>query len=178
MADVNRDSIPNVNRYITGEKNVVLVNVPSAVTVAIGDLIFLDNIDGLRNDGSSTANFYGYPIEYLRTSGASLELNKVALKDSLLGVALDDKYGISGSNDRTMSIATRGIFEFDLKPTGTVKLGNYFSATGTTTASDLINQMIRKTSNISKALGLFYEYKPYAKKAYIKINTIYGTMSI
>ena len=163
------------NRYIRGsKKETVLILVKTGVTVDVGDLMFLDNADNLRNDGSSTADYTAYPIEHFRTSGASLEQNKTSLKDYFLGVALDDKDGISNGTDKNIPIAITGKFEYDLKPGRTVYNGDLFCAAGTTIASDLINQKIMKTSDESKALGYFRESKVHANVAEVFIRTALG----
>ncbi len=164
----------NVNRHIAGDPKCIGVNVLSAVTVELGDLMFLDNTDDLRNDGSSTANNNAYPFEYFRISGASLELNKGAVKSRFLGVAMDDKDGIGGGIDRNMSIAISGQFEFDLKPAKTVNIDDYFGASGTTSASDLFNQKVMKSSDSDNALGYFQERKVHAQKAWVWIKPAFG----
>lgn len=166
----------NVQRYIDGTKNTVTVLVKSGVTVELGDLMFIDNASNLRNDGSSIANFFAYPVEYLRVSGASVELNKEVLKSYFVGVALDDKDGISGGSDENISIATSGKFVYDLKPAKTIKVGEFFSASGTTSASDLLNQKIMKTEDSDKVLGYFAESKTHAANAYVFIRTIYSNL--
>ena len=164
----------NVNRYVGGSKSVVPINVLSAVTVELGDLMFIDNADNLRNNGSSTASQNGYPIEYLRISGSSLELNKAALKSCFIGVAMDDKDGISGGADLNISVAVSGIFNFDLKPAKSVKVVQMFGASGTTAASDLFNQKIMKTDDSDMALGYFTETKNHAQDANVFIRTIFN----
>ena len=164
----------NVNRYIEGEKKEVLVLVQSSVTVEVGDLMFLDKVNNLRNNGSSTADYTAYPIENFRISGASLELNKNSLKDYFLGVAMDDKDGISNGSDMNIPIATTGKFDYDLKPGGTINIGEMFSASGTTSASNLLNQKIMKTSEVTKALGYFAESKIHAQSIEVFLNTFMG----
>ena len=166
----------NVNRYVEGRRNVRLVNVASGVTVEIGDLMFLDNSDNLRSNGSSSANYYAYPISYLRISGASLTLNKAEVKARFLGVALDDKtveYIPSGIFK--ISIATTGKFNFDLSPGASVNNGSYFGPSGTTTGSDMFNQKVAKTTNSDLALGYFAEYKINANSADVWIRTAFGS---
>jgi len=166
--------LANVNRYIGGKRDSLLITVNASVTVQIGDLMFLDKIDNLRNNGSSTADSTAYPIEHLRISGASLEANKVALKSYFLGVAMDDKDGISNGADLNIPIATSGIFEYDLKPGRTVEIGEYFAASGTTVSSNMFNQKVMKTSDETKAIGYFSERKLHANTAEGFIRTSIG----
>lgn len=165
----------NVNRYVEGEKSIVLETVKGGVTVELGDLMFHNVTDGLRNNGGSTADYSAYPFEYLRVSGASLELNKEAAQSRFLGVAMNDKDGITGSADMRIAIATAGRFNFDLKPGSTVYAGNMFGASGTTSASNLYNQKVMKTEDTSKALGRFAEHKIHALNADVWIMTKYST---
>ena len=164
----------NVNRWIEGARNQILVTVASGVTVEIGDLMFLDNSDDLRNNGSSIADNFIYPLSYLRISGASLTLNKEQVKSRFLGVAMDDKDGIVGGVDMKIPIATAGKFDFDLKPGNTVHPGEYFGPSGTTTGSDILNQKVAKTSDSDLALGYFAEYKVHANSAYCWIRTAFS----
>jgi len=166
----------NVNRYVEGSRDVILADAASGVTVEIGDLMFLDNIDNLRNNGSSTANNMAYPISYLRVSGASLVLNKAEVKLRFLGVSLSDKYAEDiPTGVYKISIATEGKFSFDLKPGATVYNGDYFGPSGTTTGSDMFNQKVAKTTDSDLALGYFAEYKVNANSACIWIRTAYGS---
>ncbi len=168
----------NVQRYVEGSRNTLLINVLSAVTVQTGDLMFIDKINNLRVNGSSTANNYGYPAEYLRTSGSSLEINKETFKTYFLGVALDYKDGISGGVDLNIPVATSGKFNFDLKPARSIFTGDMFGASGTSTASDLFNQKIMKVTDENKALGYFAETKIGAIEADITINTAYSSKGL
>ena len=161
----------NVQRYVDGRRLIVPINVLSAVTVELGDLMFQDDEDDLRNDGDSTANNYGYPIEYFRISGSSVELNRRELKDHFIGVAMDDKDGIDDGSDRNISVATSGKFNFDLKPGKTVRLSQMFEASGTTAASNMLNQKIAQTTNVDSALGYFAESKSHARSADVFIRT-------
>ena len=166
----------NNNHWVEGRKDPVLVNIASGVTVEIGDLMFLDNADNLRNNGSSSASNMAYPISYLRIYGASLELNKAEVKSRFLGIALDDKYAEDiPTGEYKLSIATDGKFNFELKPGGTINSGTYFAPSGTTTGSDMFNQKVAKTTNSDLALGYFAEYKVNANSADLWIRTAFGS---
>lgn len=165
----------NVNRHTGWGKEVILADIKSGVTVEVGDLMFLDNTDNLRADGSSIANYNAYPISYLRVSGSSLELNKRELKTRFIGVAMDDKDGVG--DDRLpmkISIATNGKFKYKLKPAKTIKNGNIFGPSGTTSGSNMYNQKIMKTTETEIALGYFAESKTYATEAEVLIRTAFG----
>ena len=163
----------NIQRLIsdsTYKTETVLLGFASGVTVELGDMIFLDSSDGLRDNGSSTASNLGYPLEYFRLSGASLTLNKLGVKDYFYGIALDDKDGISNGSNQNLTVATRGKFNMDLKPNKTVYPMQMFGATGTTSASNLLNQNIMKVTDEDYALGYFLERKTYAQNAEINIR--------
>ena len=169
----------NVQRYVDGNKNIVEIRIASGVTVELGDLMFLDSANDLRNDGSSTASNCAYPIEYFRISGSSINLNRAGVTPYFLGVAMDDVEGwnISGIT-KYIGIATSGKFSFDMKPAKTVYPTNWFSASGTTSASDMINQKISKTTEAKYALGRFTEKKLHALSAEVFINSIFSSYSI
>ncbi len=166
----------NVNRYDSGEKQTIYATIASGVTVEMGDLMFLDNSNNLRANGSSTANNYAYPLKYLRISGSSLQLNKEATKARFLGVAMDDVDGIVNETQK-ITIATTGVFSFDLKPPKTVAIGDYFGPSGTTGASDMFNQKGMKTTDIDIAIGRITERKIHALSAKIFIRTAFSSYS-
>uniref|UniRef100_A0A6M3LIL5 Uncharacterized protein n=1 Tax=viral metagenome TaxID=1070528 RepID=A0A6M3LIL5_9ZZZZ len=169
----------NVQRYVEGVIRRISVIVPSAVTVEIGDLMFINNTDDLRYDGSSTADNYAYPLEYLRASGASLELNKREAKSRFIGVATDCKNGIDNdSNERKISIAISGKFNFDLKPAKTVYPGNRVAPSGTSSASNMFNQKVAKTSDGSITIGTFAEHKVHALNAELEIRSFLDSRGI
>lgn len=165
----------SANRYVNGEKGTVLVPVQGGVTVELGDLMFIDNDINLRNDGSSTATLYAFPLEYFRTTGASLTVNQQSVKSHFIGVALDDKDGQTGSPFVNIPVATKGEFEFPLKPARSVINGSYFGASGSTSGSDLYNQKIKKVTDSNFSLGIFSELKTHAKSARVFIHTILGS---
>ena len=154
----------------TWKPKTILLGFTSGVTVELGDLIFLDDADDLRNNGSSTATNLGYPFEYFRLSGASLALNKIGVKDYFIGIAMDDKDGISGGTNKNLTVGTDGKFYMGLKPNKTVRVNNMYGASGTTAASNLKNQLIMKVTETTTALGYFLESKSYAQSAKISIR--------
>jgi hypothetical protein len=164
--------LADIQRYKDRDKDVILLSVSSGVTVEIGDLMFRDSIDNLRNDGSSTANNRAYPLKYLRVSGASLELNKRQAKNYFVGVSLGCWDGV-GDTDYTLNIpiATHGVFSYELKPAKTVDVGNYVSPSGSTSGSDMYNQKVMKTTESLNAIGYFSRGKLYAKNADVIIKT-------
>ena len=169
----------NVNRYAgkKDERNTILITVASGVTVEMGDFMFLDSVDDLRNNGDSTATNQGWPFENLRISGSSLDLNKTAARTYFLGIALDDKDGIDGGIDQNITVATKGKFNLDLKPPKSVRVYHQFGASGTTEASNLFNQKVMVTDNEDWILGQFAEAKTYAQDADAFIQTFFTRMN-
>jgi len=164
----------NVNRWHSGRKNPITVKFSSGTTVEMGDLIFFDNEDNLRNNGSSTASHTGYPISWLRKSGASLEINKAAVPSRFLGVALSDKDGGLDKPAENIAVAREGVFEFDLSPATTVDVGKIAGVSGTSSASDMFDQKVMLTTQTAKAIGYFAERKVHAKTAQVIIHSTYG----
>ena len=174
MSDTNRSS---VDRRVEGPFSSLLINVSGGVTVCTGDLMFIDDADNLRNNGSSISSSNGYPISYLR-SGTSIEQNKDALKERFLGVAIDDKDGVSNGGDSNIPVLTGGKFSFPLKPAKTVNAGDYFGPSGTTTDSDMFDQKVMKTSFVTRALGYFAERKVHALTAEVFLRTKTGSLGL
>lgn len=168
----------NVQRYVANDKNVVPIQVASGVTVELGDLMFLDSANNLRSDGSSTASNYAYPIEYFRISGASVNINRSGVTLYFLGVAMDDVDGENNGVTKHISVATTGKFKFDLKPAKTVYPGDWVSASGTTTASNMFNQKVSKTTEIKYAMGFFAEKKLHALSAEVVIKSFFAGPTI
>ena len=168
----------NVYRYIEGARTCIPITIASGVTVEIGDLMFIDNEDNLRINGSSTANNCAYPLEYLRISGASLELNKREVKERFIGVSMDYHSGITNEDTtRTISVAISGKFNFHLKPAKTVYPGSYVGVTGTSSGSNIINQKVMRTDDSLIRIGTFAEYKKQALNADLEIQSfLRGTL--
>ena len=164
----------NVNRHYSGDKNTIQVPFLSGTTVQMGDLIFFDDIDNLRNDGSSSATFTGYPISWLRTSGASLEANKAVVPARFLGVAMSDKDGGPDKPAVKIAVATTGIFRFNLKPAVTVNTGQLAGPSGTSTGSNMYDQKLMLTTQSAKAIGYFMERKVHTKTALVRLRSPQG----
>ena len=164
----------DVNRWDHGDKNCIGVTVLSGTTVEMGDLMFLDDTDGLREEGSSTADYTAYPVEHLRPT-ATLSSNKGYIETRFLGVAMEGKDGGVNQPEKLIAIARSGIFEFDMKPARTVKVGYYAGPSGTTSASNFFNQkvMVEEEANKTHCYGHFVEYKTHAQSALVMIKTRY-----
>ena len=166
----------NTQRHTGWKVHAVLTDINSGVTVELGDLMFLDSANNLRNDGNSIASNYAYPFEYFRLSGASLQLNKLGVKDYFFGVALDDVDGVNNTIIKKIDIGTAGKYEYPLKPAKTVLTSQYFGASGTTAASNLFNQKVMKVIDSDYALGYFAERKKHALKAEVVIMPAFSVV--
>ena len=148
--------------------------IQGGVTVELGDLMFYDDVDDLRNDGDSIASYAAFPISYFRPStgpsGASLTVNRSSVTSHFLGVALDDTDGITNGPTINLSVATKGVFDFPLKPAGSIAAGDFFGASGSTIGSDMYDQYVRKVTDSKFALGRFTETKTSALTAEVTLK--------
>ena len=171
----------NVNRWISGRnnsKNAMPVNAQSGTTVEMGDLMFLDDADGLREGGGSTANYSCYPLSWLRPTGTTLEAKIALVQARFLGVAMDDKDGHARSQEKLIPIVKTGMFEYDLKPGGTINVGTILAPTGTTSSSNILNQKVVKTTVVTKAIGYSVEKKVHATSIQMLIRPAFGLSNI
>lgn len=151
----------------------ILVPIQSGTTVEMGDFVFIDDIDGLRDNGTSTATGTGFPVSYLRPT-ETLATNKGYIEGRFLGIAMEGKDGQTNGVTRNLSIATKGIFDFTMKPARTVNVGYYAGPAGTTTGSNILNQSVEITTTASHSYGYFAERKVHALSALVYIKTKVG----
>jgi hypothetical protein len=171
----------NVNRYISGRsspKNIHGYVSKSGTTIEMGDLMFLDDTDGLRDGGNSTADYSCYPLSWLRPSGTTLEAKKTLVQNHFLGVAMDDKDGNSQSCEQLIAVATSGMFEFDMKPAKTLQVGYMLSPAGTTSSSNLFNQKVMHTTTATKAIGYVVKKQTHALKCEMIIRPAYSGSTV
>lgn len=145
MADVDRrvklrswkDSFPYVQADVHGN-----------VEVERGDLMFLDDANGLRSRGASVADWYTYPIEKIDGTTRTLASNISLAKNHFLGVA-------AGSSDsgvtEKIAIYVGGLFKFPLKSARNVKVGHYASPCGS--GVTLYNQKLALSSTSPNQIG-------------------------
>ncbi|MFH1623573.1 MAG: hypothetical protein ABID54_00265 [Pseudomonadota bacterium] len=109
----------------------VAVEARGSTEIEKGDLIFLDRMDGLRNNGTSTANNSAYPFSMIGGATKTLASNQKLAADNFLGVA-------SGSSDsgttENIAVATSGYFKFPLRSPKTYKVGQVAMPAGSGTS--------------------------------------------
>ena len=116
----------------------VAVEVRNSTSVEKGDLVFLDRVDGLRNNGESTANNSVYPFRLIGGATKTLISNQKLAADNFLGVALSGSEGVvlisdSGTTEN-IAIATTGYFKYPLRSPKTYKVGEVIMPTGSGTS--------------------------------------------
>jgi len=173
VADVNRYWQDFSEQSETEATNRILVRVQGGTTVEMGDFIFFDDTDGLRLNGTSTKTNTGFPVSYLRPS-ATLETNKGYIEGRFLGVAMEGRDGQSNGVTVNLSVATKGIFKYPLRPARNVFPGYYAGPSGTTTGSDISSQAVQIATTAAHSYGYFAERKVHALEALVYIKTMLG----
>jgi hypothetical protein len=96
-----------------------------------GDLAFLDQLDGLRNNGGSVADYSAYPFSTIGGATKTLASNQSLAADNFLGVALS---GSDSGTTENLAFATTGYFKFPLRAAKSYKLGNVVMPAGSGTS--------------------------------------------
>lgn len=125
-----------------GKGEQVEVEVRGNVQVDKGDLMFLDRIDGLRGDGSSTADHRAYPFSKLAGVTGTLAGNRYLARRFFVGVA--GWHSDSGVTEK-ISIYTTGLFRYPLKHSKHVRAGSYVIPAGSVTR--LYDQKVATTTS-------------------------------
>jgi len=123
----------DVNRHVKWPYWPVEVQVRESTEVEKGDLIFLDEVNNLRNNGSSTANHSAYPFSKLSGASGTLANNQYLAAYHFLGVAMEGSYGPSGSEagvTQNIAVATTGHFSFPLKSPKSFKVASVVMPSG------------------------------------------------
>jgi len=134
-----------------GDVVTIEVDVHGNVEVDKGDLLFLDQTVGLRDRGTSAADYYAYPFSKVSGSTLTLASNKTLAANNFIGVAA--WHSESGVTEK-VSVHIEGLFKYPLKNTRTVKVG-YFAApagSGTTLYNQVVTVMSGSSGNIGKAV--------------------------
>ena len=128
----------DVDRHIRWPTWPVPVQARGSTEIEKGDLIFLDQVDGLRNNGISTANYSAYPFSKIGGATKTLASNQELAADNFLGVALAGSEGVVLATDsgttEDIAVATSGFFKFPLKSPKTYKVGQVVMPTGSGTS--------------------------------------------
>ncbi len=125
----------NVMRWRYGDTNPVMLEVDSATTIEIGDLVYLDTDDAK-------------PATALADQGTEA-LNRGAFQDTFAGVAMQCS---AAGETSPLRIATTGVFEFECT-TGTYEVGDLLAPAENSTASGLENQKVGSDASESSSIG-------------------------
>lgn len=139
----------DVNRHIKWPTWAPAVQVRGSTEVDKGDLIFLDRINGLRDNGNSSGNNSAYPFRTIGGTTKTLVSNQDLAADNFLGVAMG---GSDSGVTENIAVAVSGHFEFPLRSPKTHKVGQVVMPAGSGTS--LYNQkVVMWASGSSYSLG-------------------------
>lgn len=126
----------------------VKVQIHGNIEIDKGDLIFLDQTNGLRSRGISTADWYGYPFSKVSGSTLTLASNITLASENFLGVA-----GWHSESGVTEDIVVfyRGMFNYPLKNSRYTKIGYDIIPCGS--GVTLYNQKVAMTSSSGDYIG-------------------------
>lgn len=121
----------NVDRHIKWEKHPVQVEVRGSTVIEKGDLVFVDRVDGLRNNGASTANNSVYPFSQIGGTTKTLASNQQLAAENFLGMALEKSF--SGITEQ-LAVATGGHVKYPLRYGKTFSVGEVVMPQGSGTS--------------------------------------------
>jgi len=96
------------------------VDVHGGTTICKGDLLFLDRVDGLRSRGTSSKDYYAYPLSNVSGTTLSLVSNMTLASRNFLGVAA---WHSDGGVTEKIAVHTNGLFKYPLKNSRRLKSG-------------------------------------------------------
>jgi len=120
------------------------------VEIDKGDLLFLDQVDKLRNKGTSAADGYVYPFSKISGTTLTLASNRNLAYQNFFGVAAG--YSESGVTEE-ISVYLLGLFRYPLRNTRSIRVGDYVVPAGS--GVTLYNQVVAVAkSGCSDIIGL------------------------
>ena len=132
----------NKMRWRYGDTNPVMAAVDSAVTIEIGDLLFL-NTDDAR------------PASY-QADQESEAANQTLVAEKFLGVAMQQ----SRAGDMApIRVATTGVFEFDCA-SSTFEIGDLIGISENSSGNGLLDQTITSVASADLAIGRVARREP------------------
>jgi len=164
MTDYDRRVKSQNHEFSTAE-----VEIHGNVEVSKGDLIFLDRVDGLRDQGSSELTNYGFPFSYVSGSTNTLLSNSSLAKDNFLGVA--GWHSDSGVTER-ITVYTSGLFKYPLKNSRVAKLMYMVTPTGLGSGTVLSDQQITVESSSTSNIGILADYGSFKGSVKFVLKTI------
>ncbi|MBW8001753.1 MAG: hypothetical protein FVQ80_06985 [Planctomycetes bacterium] len=146
MVDYDR----KLYRESWGRNRQCIIDIHGNIEVSKGDLLFVDKSNGLRSQGASTADWYGYPFSKLSGSTVTLASNRNLAATNFLGVAA--WHSDSGVTEK-LAVHVGGLFLFGLKNVRTLKVGQQVIPAGS--GVTLYNQKVTTSvSGSSDHVGL------------------------
>lgn len=121
----------NVDRHVWWDKKPVQIQVRGSTVIEKGDLLFVDRIDGLRNNGSSSANNSAYPFGKVGGTTKTLASNQQLAAAHFLGMAMEQSF--SGITEQ-LTVATAGHLKYPLRYGKTFKAGEVVMPQGSGTS--------------------------------------------
>jgi hypothetical protein len=152
----------DVNRWVEWDPETVEVEVFGSTVIEQGDLIFLDQVNGLRNIGTSTATNKGYPFSRCSGVTETIASNQQLAYENFVGVAM---YPSPSGSSQSIAVGTAGVFRFSLKAAKTIRPKSVIMPAGSGT-SLLYSQKVEVwTSGSTYPLGYAMEEKTRATSA-------------
>ncbi len=111
--------------------------------------MFLDRVDGLRDKGSSTADWYAYPFSKVSGATNTLASNRTLAKGNFLGVAAT--FSDSGVTE-SIAVYIDGLFDYPLKNARNAKVGYDVIPCGS--GVTLYDQKVEMVSSSSDKIGI------------------------
>jgi hypothetical protein len=159
-------------RFIKGPMNTIVAPVQSNTVIEVGDFLFLDSVDNLRNDDSSTASHKAYPFDSLDAAaghaGAATDAS-----DYFLGISLEAHD--ADSHDDNILVGTDGDWKMDLTSTTSVKVGYSIepsSATGIEVYDQKCNAVV--VGSQTNPLGWCIKEEASASEVQFRMRSRYG----
>ena len=150
--------------------NVVTVPVQGKTQIYRGDLLFLDMVDGLRERGSSSADWYAYPFSKISGTTLSLASNKELAYDNFIGIA--SWHSDSGVTE-DIHVFIEGLFSYPLKNARYVK--PLYAVIPSGSGVTLYDQRVAIESGTTntKIIGLATHKKQFASSVEFKVITYF-----
>jgi len=163
MGDYNR----KIKRSSWGEGLQVQVPVYGNVEIEMGDLLFLDRVDGLRSRGTSTATWGAFPLSKISGTTLTLASNRTLAATYFLGVAA--WHSDSGVTEE-LSVHIDGLFNYPLKGARHVK--PLYRVIPCGSGVTLYNQKVAVDNSSGDYIGTVAEYGTFKSSVEFVVTSI------
>jgi len=147
------------------------VDVEGKIEIDKGDLVFLDRVNGLRDRGSSVANYKGYPFSKISGATLSLASRQTLAYQNFLGVAA--WHSESGVTEQ-IAVHINGLFNYPLKNASHTKVGYYVIPAGS--GVTLYNQAVTISSSGTSRIGMVADSGEFRSSVNVVLWTIFNTL--